>query len=82
MNRIRTFLCVDASDYGASLERFKVYQALPDPVSLRLGMLRIIDESGDDYLYPAARFVPVRLPEKARRMIGAASDVAPAPHAA
>jgi hypothetical protein len=44
------------------LEVRKVYQVFPDPSAAQDGYLRIIDESGEDYLYPAEYFVPVRLP--------------------
>jgi hypothetical protein len=51
-------LCVNNDGYPVSLERMKLYQVLPDERSER-GLLRVIDESGEDYLYPASRFVPV-----------------------
>ncbi len=54
-------LCIrnEASD---DLELRKVYQLLPDRVAVREGYVRVIDESGEDYLYPAEYFVPVRVP--------------------
>jgi hypothetical protein len=51
--------------YPASLEVRKVYQALPDPAAASKGFVRVIDESGEDYLYPADYFVVVDLPQKA-----------------
>lgn len=46
-------LCVKNEGYPASLEVRKVYQALPDPGSAAIGFLRVIDESGEDYLFPS-----------------------------
>jgi hypothetical protein len=65
----RLFICLDNTDYEVSLERRKIYLALADPNAERLGHLRIIDESGDDYLYPSERFVPAELPLSTRRAI-------------
>jgi len=50
------FVCVDNEGFPASLEKRKIYLALPDVHAERLGLLRIIDESGEDYLYPKALF--------------------------
>jgi hypothetical protein len=44
----------------------KVYQVLPDPKAAEVGCLRVIDDSGEDYLYAAKRFVPVEVPDKQR----------------
>ena len=54
-------LCVKNDAYPASLEVRKVYQALPDPVAEARNYVRVIDESGEDYLYPAEYFAPVKL---------------------
>jgi hypothetical protein len=64
-SRRRFLLCVKNDAYPASLEVRKVYQALPDPVAAARGFVRVIDESGEDYLYPADRFVVVDLPQEA-----------------
>jgi hypothetical protein len=53
---------VDNTEYPASLELHKIYRVLPDKDAKRDGDLRIIDESGEDYLYPADYFVLVDLP--------------------
>jgi hypothetical protein len=55
-------LCVKNDDYPASLEVRKVYQAIPDEVAAARHFVRIIDESGEDYLYPDSYFVPIELP--------------------
>jgi hypothetical protein len=60
-SRSRFLLCV-RNDGSDDLEPRKVYQAVPDPGAMREGFVRVIDESGEDYLYPAEYFVPVRLP--------------------
>jgi hypothetical protein len=57
------------SGYEVSLERLKIYVALPDTKADRAGYLRIIDESGEDYLYPAQRFVAAELPISTRRAV-------------
>ena len=57
----RFVLCV-RSEGSDDLEPRKVYQVLPDRAAERDGYVRVIDESGEDYLYPAEYFVPVRFP--------------------
>jgi len=54
-------LCVDNAGYEASLEVRKVYEKLPDREAERHNQVRIIDESGEDYLYPSEFFAPVKL---------------------
>ena len=56
-------VCVDAGDYEVSLEARKLYEVLPDPDAARHEQLRVIDESGEDYLYPAALFVMIDIPD-------------------
>lgn len=55
-------ICIKNTDYEVSLELRKLYEILPDPNSENLGMVRVVDESGDDYLYPQAFFIPLSLP--------------------
>ena len=57
----RFVLCIRAEGLD-DLEARKIYEILPDPAAKRDGYLRVIDESGDDYLHPADCFVPVVLP--------------------
>lgn len=59
-------VCLDNDGYAASLERHKIYAVLKDPMAEREGLLRVIDESGEDYLYGVDRFVPIELPALAR----------------
>jgi hypothetical protein len=56
-------VCVDNDGYEVSLERLKLYRVVADPEAAKHGQIRVIDESGDDYLYPAALFVTVKLPK-------------------
>jgi len=58
-------ICV-ANDGYDDLEVWKVYQVLPDAKAARLGCMRVIDESGEDYLYPADRFASLDFPEVVR----------------
>ena len=52
-------LCVRNSGYPASLELQRSYKVLKDPAAEERGLLRVVDESGEDYLYPADLFVPI-----------------------
>jgi hypothetical protein len=54
-------VCIDNSDYEASLELHKIYPVVPDPDAAQDRDLRIIDESGEDYLYAASRFVAIEV---------------------
>ena len=63
----RFVLCVDNKDYPASLEPRKVYRVITDQQASRHRQLRVIDESGEDYLYPHEYFVPIKLPQAAER---------------
>jgi hypothetical protein len=58
-------LCVKNDGYAASLEVRKVYQAIPDATAAGRGYVRVVDESGEDYLYPEEYFVPIELPQAA-----------------
>ena len=57
-------VCVDNRDYPVALELHKIYRTLPDEDAAADGDLRVIDESGEDYLYPASYFLAIRLPRK------------------
>jgi len=65
----RLVICLDNSGYEVSLERRKIYVAIPDAEAARHGKVRVIDESGDDYLYPEERFIEAELPQATRRAI-------------
>lgn len=59
-------VCVDNADYPVSLELHKIYRTLPDDDAAASGDLRVVDESGDDYLFPATGFVAISVPERVR----------------
>ena len=61
-------LCIKSNDCE-DIERRKVYQVLPDEDAEREGYIRVIDESGEDYLYPESYFVRVQLPQEAEKAI-------------
>ena len=65
-------VCLKNKGYDASLERRKIYQVLPDPRAAKHGLIRVIDESGEDYLYPQTFFAPIELPQPIRRAVIAA----------
>jgi hypothetical protein len=62
-------LCVDNEGYSASLEIRKLYEMIPDKETERHNQVRIIDESGEDYLYPSKFFAPVKLPMQTKNRI-------------
>ena len=62
-NNFSFVLCIENKDCD-DLEKRKVYQVLPDDKAADEGYLRIIDESGEDYLYPESYFIPIELPQK------------------
>jgi hypothetical protein len=62
-------VCIQNEDYAASLEKRKIYVALRDRDAEAHGLLRIVDESGEDYLYPKNFFRPIELPQTVRRAI-------------
>ena len=53
------FICIDNQGYPVALELFEVYDTVPDKQAEERGLLRVVDESGEDYLYPKSRFVSV-----------------------
>jgi hypothetical protein len=65
-------VCVDNEGYAVSLEKRKIYIALRDTAAEKRGMLRVVDESGEDYLYPKGLFRSIALPEPVKRAVLAA----------
>lgn len=55
-------MCMDPKRYPLDLTLHKVYKVLPDEKAARRKMIRIVDDSGEDYLYATSRFVPVQIP--------------------
>ena len=62
-------LCIDNTDYKASLIPGKVYRLVPDPAAAKDDFVRIVDESGEDYLYHKTHFVFVDFPPSVRKQI-------------
>jgi len=62
-------VCINNDGYSVSLERRKLYVTMPDAEATKHGQLRVIDESGEDYLYPQEFFVAVELPQSLRRRV-------------
>jgi hypothetical protein len=60
-------LCVKNDSYPASLEVRKVYESIPDEDAAARHFVRVIDESGEDYLYPDRYFVPIEVPRSATK---------------
>jgi hypothetical protein len=60
-------LCVKNDGYPASLETRKIYRVLPDSDATRHHLIRVIDESGEDYLYPADFFIAIELPKAVKQ---------------
>ncbi|MGR3317230.1 MAG: hypothetical protein ACUZ8O_01945 [Candidatus Anammoxibacter sp.] len=59
-------VCIDNSEYPASLEMHKIYRIIPDEYAAQDGDVRIVDESGEDYLFPAEWFIVVDVPQKVK----------------
>lgn len=66
-------VCIKNKDYPASLELRKLYELIPDKDAAKSGLVRIIDESGEDYLYPADYFVAMELPRVVEKAVQLAS---------
>lgn len=59
-------VCVRNDGYEVSLERRKIYRVIDDDTASVRNLLRIVDESSEDYLYPSSFFVPIKLPQAVR----------------
>jgi hypothetical protein len=65
----RLVICINNTGYEASLERRKIYVTIPDARAEKLGQIRVIDESGEGYLYDRDAFRKVSLPQAVRRTV-------------
>ncbi|MDQ6736006.1 MAG: hypothetical protein M3Z35_18145 [Nitrospirota bacterium] len=72
MNVFGLVVCVKNLGYEVSLEKRKIYISIADPIAAKHRQVRVIDESGEDYLYPKTFFLPIRLPEPLRNAVLAA----------
>ena len=62
---VRFVLCIRNEDYQASLETRKIYRVIADPKAEASGLLRLVDDTGEDYLFPSDYFVPIEVPAEA-----------------
>ncbi len=69
MKPTRFVLCISNEDGNVDLEVGKVYPVVPDRKATAANLIRVIDESGEDYLYPAQQFASVRLPQSAKEAL-------------
>ncbi len=67
--RKRFALCIDNKGYQASLILRKIYEIIPDDRAERDDLVRVVDESGEDYLFHAKHFVFIELPEEVERVL-------------
>ena len=66
----RYVVCLSNEGYSASLDARKIYQVVPDADGEAQGLVRVIDESGESYLYPRGRFADIELPQDAEAAFG------------
>ena len=76
-SRVSQFaVCIDNRGYPASLELHKIYRIIPDEDAAVEGDVRVVDESGEDYLYSADRFVEIEPPQMVKRSLAHAAKAA------
>ena len=66
-------ICIENSEYPASLEKRKIYEVLPDAEAEKIKHIRVIDESGEDYLFPASCFIDANLSKETRDAVAKAA---------
>lgn len=66
--KVGVAVCIDNSK-NEDLQLRKLYRILEDPKATEPGCLRVVDDSGEDYLYPASRFVVLKLPQPVRKQL-------------
>lgn len=69
MNKHEFAICINNHNYEVSLEMRKLYEVVADPEAEKHGQIRVIDESGEDYLYPASAFSRLSLPESVIELV-------------
>lgn len=62
-------VCIKNTGYPASLELHKIYRVIPDADAARDGNVRVVDESGEDYLFPASFFAPIKVPAEIKKSL-------------
>ena len=73
MKNTKFVICIENSEYPVSLERRKIYEALPDSDANKIDHIRVIDESGEDYLYPTNCFVDAKLSKETQAAVAKAA---------
>ena len=71
----RYVVCIENGGYNASLEVRKIYRALPDESADKVGWIRVIDESEEDYLFPGKYFIPIELTEEIEQALYASAPL-------
>ncbi|MDH3787893.1 MAG: hypothetical protein OES53_04935 [Xanthomonadales bacterium] len=69
MTQSKFVICKRNTGYEASLELRKLYLRLPDNTAKSHGQIRVVDESGEDYLYPTSFFIPIDLPASVAKQV-------------
>jgi hypothetical protein len=69
--KMRFVLCLSNEGFEAALELRKIYQQLPDAEAEREGLVRVIDEPGEDHVYPITMLAPISVPERAAKAFAA-----------
>ena len=72
MLNARYVVCIRNEGYAASLDIRKIYRVVEDREASERGLLRVVDETGEDYLFPGEFFMPIELTEAVRKALGAA----------
>ena len=73
MNMVVKFVvCIDSGDWPEDLVVGKIYRLLPDDVAVKVGWVRVVDESEEDYLYPSDCFIPIELTEELEQALSIA----------
>jgi hypothetical protein len=68
-SKTRFAICVKNKGYAASLELRKIYKVIPDDLAAKHQQIRVVDESGEDYLYPVDYFVSIELPQAVEKAL-------------
>ena len=68
-------ICINNLNYEASLERWKVYEVIRDDKAKTHNHIRVIDESGEDYLFPSDFFEPIELPKNVQKAMTSAKTL-------
>ena len=69
MSQLKFVICINNVDYPVSLEKRKIYEVVSDPEAEKIDHIRVVDESGDDYLYPATCFIDAHLPKEVQAAV-------------